>query len=461
MTSGNQSSSVNNLLMALSKGSNNKVSLPPLNFTLTQDNYLLWETTIKYALEIFNWEKYLDSTQMSALTVVSPTTDSSTNQTHVPNPEYESWKSCDRVILIWIKTTIDPSILGHINQSRTAAEAWTSLHHIFQTQSLAWPVTNYELVTYILCGLDPSYGPFRTTINLRTLHVTCEVLFGLLLQEEQKLVDDSAHVTLSANIVNRQSFQSRPSYNSSLITNQPQQRNPKRNDNRRPSNRPICKICEKLGHVAKNCYNRYNDQYSPTNAPRPQANSVTSSSTFLDPSWCLDSSATNHVTANVGNLFVTSDYFENDSLAVGNGSKLPITHIGSFVIPFSSRSFHLKNVLTVLEITTNLLSVSQFTRDNNFIIEFHPSSCFIKDLQRKVLLRGMIKHGLYRLAAPHLSSQPRSFLAVKVPLQTWHDRMAILMNLFSVVWLLVLIFLAINSTQFVARVNLARVAVSI
>ncbi|KAH0658877.1 hypothetical protein KY285_027424 [Solanum tuberosum] len=403
--------------MALSEGSNNKISLPPLNFTLTQDNYLLWETTIRSALEIFNWEKYLDSTQMPALTVVSPTIDSSTNQTHVPNPEYETWKSRDRVIFLWIKTTIYPSILGHINQSRTVVEAWTSLHHIFQTQSLAWvmtlclqlqtmtkgslsimeyvqrkltianklaiymvlqPVTNYELVTYILYGVDPSYGPFRTAINLRTPSVTCEELFGLLLQEEQKLADDSAHVTLSANIANRQSFQSQPSYNSSLKTNQSQQCNPKRNDNRRPSNRPICQICEKLDHVAKNCYNRYNDQYPPTNAPRPQAKVVTSSSTFLDPSWCLDSSATNHVTTNVGNLFVTSDYSENDSLAVGNGSKLPIiTWFFYYSISFSG----------------------------------------------KVLLRGMIKHGLYRLAAPQLLSQPRSFLAVKVPLQTWHDRL--------------------------------------
>lgn len=67
--------------------------------------------------------------------------------------------------------------------------------------------------------------------------------------------------------------------------------------------------------------------------------------------------------------------------------------------------------------------MSQFTPDNNIIIEFHPSACFIKDLKGKVLLRGIIKHGLYRLADPHLPSQPRSFLAVKVPLQTLHDRL--------------------------------------
>ncbi|KAH0638807.1 hypothetical protein KY290_036110 [Solanum tuberosum] len=121
------------------------------------------------------------------------------------------------------------------------------------------PFTNSELVSYILYGLDPTYGPFCTAINFRTPSVACKEVFGLLLQEEQKLADESIHVTLSANIASRQRFQPRPSYNSSPTTNQFQQRILKRNDNRRPSNRPICQICEKLGHVAKNCYNWYND----------------------------------------------------------------------------------------------------------------------------------------------------------------------------------------------------------
>lgn len=85
------------------------------------------------------------------------------------------------------------------------------------------PVSNSELVPYILYGLDPAYGPFRTTINLRTPPVTCEELFGLLVQEVQKFADESAHVTLSANIASRQGFQPGPSYNSSQTTNQFQQ----------------------------------------------------------------------------------------------------------------------------------------------------------------------------------------------------------------------------------------------
>uniref|UniRef100_A0A3Q7I5B9 CCHC-type domain-containing protein n=1 Tax=Solanum lycopersicum TaxID=4081 RepID=A0A3Q7I5B9_SOLLC len=135
------------------------------------------------------------------------------------------------------------SIMEYVQQKRTFANNLVmALQH----------VANYELMTYILYGLDPFYGPFCTI-------TTSELLLGLarkflVFSDEKNKNLMMNHVTLSANVANRQSFQSRPSYNSSPITNQSQQRNPNRNDNRRPSNRPICQICEKLGHLAKNCY---------------------------------------------------------------------------------------------------------------------------------------------------------------------------------------------------------------
>lgn len=91
------------------------------------------------------------------------------------------------------------SIMEYVQRKRTIANK-LAIYMALQ------PVTNYELVTYIFYGLDLSYGPFLTAINLRTPPVTCEEIIGLLLQEEQKLADDSAHVTLSANIANCQSF---------------------------------------------------------------------------------------------------------------------------------------------------------------------------------------------------------------------------------------------------------------
>ncbi|MCD9559359.1 hypothetical protein HAX54_017262 [Datura stramonium] len=104
-------------------------------------------------------------------------------------------------------------IMEYVKRKRTLSN---NLAQAFQ------PATNSKLVIYILYGLDPAYGPFRTVINLCTPPITFMELLGLLIQEEQKLADESDHVTLSANIANRQGFQSRPSYNSVPITNQSQ-----------------------------------------------------------------------------------------------------------------------------------------------------------------------------------------------------------------------------------------------
>ena len=74
---------------------------------------------------------------------------------------------------------------------------------------------------------------------------------------------------------------------------------------------------------------------------------------------------------------------------MGNETSLPIRVTGASLLCSHVSSFVLKNLLHVPDITKNLLYVSQFTADNKVLLEFHPDSCFIKDLStRKTLLRG-------------------------------------------------------------------------
>ena len=75
-----------------------------------------------------------------------------------------------------------------------------------------------------------------------------------------------------------------------------------------------------------------------------------------------------------------SEYSGTGKLALGDGSKLPITHIGHIILP-TSRSLHLKNVLMVPSITKNLISISKFTIENDVIVEFDSTCCYIKDKQ--------------------------------------------------------------------------------
>ena len=81
---------------------------------------------------------------------------------------------------------------------------------------------------------------------------------------------------------------------------------------------------------------------------------------------------------------------------VGNGHTLPITHIGETTLGIGSSSIHLKDVLLVLDIKKDLLSVSKLTTDYPLIFEFDGHGFVIKDRTTgKTVAKGSKRGGLY------------------------------------------------------------------
>ena len=119
-----------------------------------------------------------------------------------------------------------------------------------------------------------------------------------------------------------------------------------------------------------------------------------------DQNWYVDSGATNHVTANLQNLSLHQDYKVKCKLIVGNGSQLKISHIGDIFLhsPHPQKPLVLHNIIHIPKITKNLISISQFTKDNDVVIEFFSDCCLIKDKVTTItLLDGALKQGLYKL----------------------------------------------------------------
>lgn len=103
-----------------------------------------------------------------------------------------------------------------------------------------------------------------------------------------------------------------------------------------------------------------------------------------------------HITSDIGNLSLRSDYHGLEKVSVGNGAGLQISHIGSNSITTPSTHFHLNNMLCVPNISTNLISVHRFANDNNCMYIFYASGFCIKDkATRKMLFRGQSENGLY------------------------------------------------------------------
>lgn len=100
---------------------------------------------------------------------------------------------------------------------------------------------------------------------------------------------------------------------------------------------------------------------------------------------------------------------------MGNGSAIPIKHIGSTTLPsLTHKPLLLKNVIHSPLISKNLVSISQLAVQNNVYVEFDWNYFSVKDkITRKKLLQGKIKDDLYQIESNDLSataapSQPQA-----------------------------------------------------
>jgi hypothetical protein len=85
------------------------------------------------------------------------------------------------------------------------------------------------------------------------------------------------------------------------------------------------------------------------------------------------------MTYDKGNLWHSSIYHGNNHVVVGNGARLKISHIGDITLYSPYGKLNLNDVLVVLDIKKNLISVTKLTKDNSCLFEFHSYGFKIKD----------------------------------------------------------------------------------
>ena len=132
---------------------------------------------------------------------------------------------------------------------------------------------------------------------------------------------------------------------------------------RRP---PRCQICRIEGHYADRC----NQRYARTDSSAHLAEAFNTSCSLSGPEaadWFLDTGASAHMTTDPSILDQSKNYMGKDSVIVGNGASLPITHTGTLSpVP----NIHLLDVLIVPYLTKNLLSISKLTSDFSLFVTF-------------------------------------------------------------------------------------------
>ena len=335
------------------------------------------------------------------------------------------------------------------------------------------PVSRNDHLIYMFNGLDYEYNPFVTSINARPNMPSIEEVHSLFLSYEFRL--EQQHAVMQVNNAqahfasvpnNRRNFKPYPNYtnpNSSSpsqnrspqpngqprILGKPQLKSNPKNWNQKPNHnsqnsKPQCQIYGKIGHTTLICYHKANLNYTPQPprnfntafTPTPpysfnQNQPAASPNSLTDNAWFMDFGATHHFTPDIYMMQNPNLYQGTDRVMVGNGKKLPISHIGNSTLHTPFSTLLLKNILHTPALFNSLLSITKLCSDNRAFVEFHSNFFLVKDqVTKKVLLQGQLDHGLYKVSpVPSKSSSnfyspsPASFLSKSQAANLWHKRL--------------------------------------
>ena len=122
-----------------------------------------------------------------------------------------------------------------------------------------------------------------------------------------------------------------------------------------------CQYCDKMGHIAKICWWVSKKPTQFDDIPQALA-TLTLDNTIAETEWTSNTGASNHMIGKTNILSNIQQYLGTNSVLIGDGSSLPIHGIGDTFIKQKNITLPLHDVLLVLDLTKNLFSISQLTK---------------------------------------------------------------------------------------------------
>lgn len=345
--------------------------------------------------------------------------------------------------------TIDSSLFVHIKNAKTTKQLWTTLKTLFDDSGFSRRITllrhlisirlencdnmtnyvtqivetsqrlsgtgfeiNDEWVgSLMLAGLPERFMPMIMAIEHSGISITADSIKTKLLDMESSQVSE----TECNSALVAKSYLKKKYSNTSKHRQQTSQTS---NSNVNTKN-ITCYKCKNAGHYRSQCplLNEKTEKKKQTNA----FSVVFLSGDFNKSDFYVDSGASQHFTAN--EAWLQNKEFSPDipDIIVANNTKVPVLCSGDMEITTShGYEVNVKNVLCVPDLTTNLLSVSELTKNGNSV-HFGRKKCLIRNKLGELVAEADLVNGVYKLK---LKTTPSCMLSSSTADgQTWHSRL--------------------------------------
>jgi hypothetical protein len=297
-------------------------NIPHMNHSpsikLAKDNYMAWQFQLLAYLHGQDVCDFIDGMVLPlAQLIVNPATTLGA-PAMIANPDYLSWYQQDQLVISVLVSTLFDSYVSHaVGCTYTTSRAlWESLEKMFASQAHArimqvhfqlatlkkgnssvtdyfhklktlsdtfaacgQPLNDFEAVSFLLAGLGSGFDPLVTSMTTRANPISRDDIYGLLLSHEMRLEQQMANMDLSNATAHVTARNSSHYGRHDRIFNAARGRGFPNGHGYRgfsfgqhgraqpfhlhgaSSSRPLCQICNKLGHYAISCYQRF-DQSS-------------------------------------------------------------------------------------------------------------------------------------------------------------------------------------------------------
>ena len=190
---------------------------------LTKTNFILWKAQVMPGLRGAQVTGLLDGSDAAPpKTVQQQQVDKTTAP--VPNPLYAQWILKDQQVLSHLLNSLSMEILAQVASKETTFDLWTAITTLFASQSqsriinlriaitntkmcsmsssayISWmknlgdelaaagrPVSDPEMVDYVLAGLDRDYDPVVAAIGAIKNQITVDDLFAQIAAFDQRV----------------------------------------------------------------------------------------------------------------------------------------------------------------------------------------------------------------------------------------------------------------------------------